>query len=252
MSEREQFEAWFRNRYQMPDYVELRVENTPTEDMWHAWQDRARIASPADELRRAVRAITQMLSDREWAEHVSRDLDASALESAVTDLHNDLHEANERIDELEAQLAAAPATPATQPAQEPAGTLHDDGYFTWKGASPYEANFAGWRRDFYLSPVAAQTAPVAAPAQPETWKVLPSPTQPAISVVELAAFHRFCDCCEDFDSGGYDVAKDMMSRLARIGLVRSCGFGRYESTEFGDVVRESTTPTGEPLQEAKE
>jgi hypothetical protein len=84
-------------------------------------------------------------------------------------------------------------------------------------------------------------------AAPETWKVLPSPAQPAISTAELAAFHRFCDCCEDFDSGGYDVPKEMMVRLARIGLVRSCGFGRYESTEFGDAVREAEI--GKPASE---
>jgi hypothetical protein len=66
-----------------------------------------------DELRKAVRAITRMLSDREWAEHVSRDLDASALEAAITDLHNDLSEANERIDELEAQHAEALQREAT-------------------------------------------------------------------------------------------------------------------------------------------
>jgi len=62
---------------------------------------------------------------------------------------------------------------------------------------------------------------------------------PGITAEEMAAFHRFCECCEDFDSGGYDVPKEMMKRLSRIGLVRSLGFGRYEATEFGVVVRET-------------
>lgn len=49
------------------------------------------------------------------------------------------------------------AQPAPAPAQEPAGTLHDDGHFTWKGTEPNEARYAGWRADFYLAaPVAAQ------------------------------------------------------------------------------------------------
>jgi hypothetical protein len=133
---------------------------------------------------------------------------------------------------------------------------------TWEGKTAYEikpfyfasqpaqGEPAGWR-DFLVrlgdlegSMVngnrlsrAAKDLLAAAPTPPETWKVLPSPALPAISAAELAAFHRFCDCCEDFDSGGYDVPKDMMSRLARIGVVRSCGFGRHETTEYGDAVR---------------
>jgi hypothetical protein len=35
---------------------------------------------------------------------------------------------------------------------KPAGTLHGDGYFTWKGTEPYEARGAGWRADFYVVP----------------------------------------------------------------------------------------------------
>ena len=44
----------------------------------------------AAELRRAVQYITGMLNDKEWAEHISRDPDASALESAITELHNEI------------------------------------------------------------------------------------------------------------------------------------------------------------------
>lgn len=62
--------------------------------------------------------------------------------------------------------------------------------------------------------------------------------KPVITDDELAAFNRFCECAEDFDSGGHDVPKNMMKRLAAIGLVRSCGFGRHETTLFGDCVRE--------------
>lgn len=51
------------------------------------------VVSDSDELRRAVRQITQALNDREWAEHVSTDPDALELESAITDMHNELTEA---------------------------------------------------------------------------------------------------------------------------------------------------------------
>lgn len=47
---------------------------------------------------------------------------------------------------------------------------------------------------------------------------------------------RFYDTCED--GQGYDVPKDRMKSLARIGLVRTTGFSRYEITDAGDAVIE--------------
>jgi hypothetical protein len=65
----------------------------------------------------------------------------------------------------------------------------------------------------------------------------PAAVETLISADDLRAFNRFCDTCEDSGSGGYDVPKEDMQRLARIGLVRWCGGSRYETTEFGDVIR---------------
>lgn len=42
--------------------------------------------APTDALRKAVREMTAMLEEREWAEHVSVDPDVAALESAITEL----------------------------------------------------------------------------------------------------------------------------------------------------------------------
>lgn len=50
--------------------------------------------------------------------------------------------------------------------------------------------------------------------------------------------HRFMECCEDSESGGHDVSKDRMRRLAELGVVRSCGFGRHEATAFGCYVHD--------------
>jgi len=52
----------------------------------------------------------------------------------------------------------------------------------------------------------------------------------SMSLKEKAAAIRFCDCCEDFDAGGYDVPSAMMKRLAEIGLVKHRGGGWYEGT----------------------
>lgn len=65
----------------------------------------------------------------------------------------------------------------------------------------------------------------------------PLPEVPLVDLSpdELAAFNRFCECCEDDE--GYDVSKGMMKKLSEIGLVRFAGFGRYTTTRYGDAVR---------------
>lgn len=68
---------------------------------------------------------------------------------------------------------------------------------------------------------------------------LPATPQVDMAVSEMEAFQRFCECVEDHES--YDVDKDMMRRLADIGLVRSQGFGRYIATSYGQAVRAATT-----------
>lgn len=47
---------------------------------------------------------------------------------------------------------------------------------------------------------------------------------------------RFRDTCED--GQGYDVPKDRMKSLARLGLIRPTGFSRYEITDVGDAAIE--------------
>lgn len=47
---------------------------------------------------------------------------------------------------------------------------------------------------------------------------------------------RFYDTCEDGQD--YDVPKDRMKSLARLGLIRTTGFSRYEITDAGDAVIE--------------
>lgn len=49
------------------------------------WAERGILAANAEtELRRAVKAMTSLLLGREWAEHLSADPDAQALEMAIT------------------------------------------------------------------------------------------------------------------------------------------------------------------------
>lgn len=48
---------------------------------------------------------------------------------------------------------------------------------------------------------------------------------------EIAALRRFDECAQDGE--GYDVPKEMMRRLAEIGVVRRCFGAHYEATDFG-------------------
>lgn len=63
---------------------------------------------------------------------------------------------------------------------------------------------------------------------------------------DLAALKRFHECATDFDSGGHDVPKYMMARLCEIGVMQSLGFGRHQTTSFGDYVLERDE--GEPVR----
>lgn len=51
---------------------------------------------------------------------------------------------------------------------------------------------------------------------------------------DMANLRRFDECCQDSDADGHTVAKPKMKRLELAGVVRSCGFGRHETTAFGD------------------
>ena len=73
--------------------------------------------------------------------------------------------------------------------------------------------------------------------------------------IEITAHHtedllRFFDTCED--DQGYDVPKPRMKSLARVGLIRSTGFSRYEITDLGYsaveiLCKPAAQPQGEPV-----
>lgn len=73
----------------------------------------------------------------------------------------------------------------------------------------------------------------------------------AIIADEMAALRRFDECVRD--GQGYDVAKDMMKRLAEIGVVRRVTAGIYEHTNFGLSVLngdfDAPTPAAQPGSE---
>lgn len=58
----------------------------------------------------------------------------------------------EWIDRQRAALASAPVAGEAQPV----ATLHDDGYYTWHGATPDGYAYAGWRMPVYAGPQASE------------------------------------------------------------------------------------------------
>ncbi len=83
--------------------------------------------------------------------------------------------------------------------------------------------------DLYAAP------PVAAPVDvTESADALPSG-------VQMIALRRFAECCEDSDAGGHDVRKEMVKSLCELGALRSIGFGRHETTKYGDWLLERDT-----------
>ena len=60
---------------------------------------------------------------------------------------------------------------------------------------------------------------------------------------ERKALERFTETCDDGE--GYDVPKQMMQRLAQIGVVHHTSGGVYSTTEFGRWVIDAAPPQRE-------
>jgi len=71
---------------------------------------------------------------------------------------------------------------------------------------------------------------------------------------DMASLIAFCDQRDDLDAGGYTLSKEIMKRLAELGVVNKLGFGRYEITSFGDylVLKEFDQNTVLPLKTVEE
>lgn len=69
-------------------------------------------------------------------------------------------------------------------------------------------------------------------------------TKLEISSEELKAFERFNETTDDGE--GYDVPKEMMKRLADIGLLNNLSAGYYRATNLGLLI------TGCSLRKAQE
>lgn len=72
-------------------------------------------------------------------------------------------------------------------------------------------------------------------AELESRTVTLEPFRSFVTDDDIAALHRFAECCDDPESGGHDLEKEQVRRLEAIGALRSSGRISY-ITDFGDVL----------------
>lgn len=72
-------------------------------------------------------------------------------------------------------------------------------------------------------------------AELESRTVTIEPFRSFVTDADLAALHRFAECCDDPESGGHDLEKEQVRRLEAIGALQRSGRISY-ITSFGDVL----------------
>lgn len=72
-------------------------------------------------------------------------------------------------------------------------------------------------------------------AELESRTVTIEPVRSFVTDADLAALHRFAECCDDPESGGHDLEKEQVRRLEEIGALRRSGRVHW-ITGFGDVL----------------
>ncbi|KHM13194.1 hypothetical protein [Klebsiella aerogenes] len=72
-------------------------------------------------------------------------------------------------------------------------------------------------------------------AELESRTVTIEPFRAFVTDADLAALHRFAECCDDPGSGGHDLEKEQVSRLESIGALQRSGRISY-ITGFGDFL----------------
>jgi len=102
-------------------------------------------------------------------------------------------------------------------------TNHPDGYL--RGTTNWCAAFAHSLNE---------QVSAAPPAQPDA--ALVEALRNLLSDDDIRRLRRFQEICEDSDADGHDLPKEAVRRLERAGTLRSCGFGRHETTLFGDAI----------------
>ena len=211
---------WWRKR---ADEIELQVAQTGSTEAMRCFTD--------------MRTLLQSAAKAEPAPAVPSEDDCIDTYHALTGMHLWTEEGHaEVVRKMRAFAARWPGSPseaqanpkhsplpAAQPAVEPVAYLHDDGY--WTAAKTEQGRALSDRLHFAGSPkIGVHLHPAPAP------NALDAET-PFLQETDQHLLHRFIETSEDDES--YDISKDDVKRLANLGVLESCGFGRYGVTMFG-------------------
>lgn len=79
------------------------------------------------------------------------------------------------------------------------------------------------------------TTPDLPPVDGESRTITIEPFRSFVTDADLAALHRFAECCDDPESGGHDLEKEQVRRLEAIGALQRSGRISY-ITGFGDFL----------------
>lgn len=86
-----------------------------------------------------------------------------------------------------------------------------------------------------LSALFGVNTPDLPPLDGESRTVTIEPFRSFVTDADLAALHRFAECCDDPESGGHDLGIEKVRRLEAIGALQRKGRISY-ITGFGDVL----------------
>ena len=134
--------------------------------------------------------------------------------------------------DIREMLAAAPAAPVVQ-AEPVAFAITEKQVMTayFSASRLHISGTSNWVAAFAQSLNKQIAAP---PAHPDA--ALVEALRNMLSDDDIRHLRRFQEICEDSDADGHDLPKEAVRRLERAGALRSCGFGRHETTLFGDAI----------------
>lgn len=142
-----------------------------------------------------------------------------------------LHFAEELKIATDAFQAAGLAQLAAEEALEKAQTINAaaEKLVRCKGRYHSEQNYRA------LATLFGVTTPDLPPVDGESRTIAIEPFRSFVTDADLAALHRFAECCDDPESGGHDLDKEQVRRLEAIGALQRSGRISY-ITGFGDVL----------------
>ncbi|MET5442346.1 hypothetical protein [Klebsiella aerogenes] len=219
LAQREKFEAWWEREYK-------HLESSKYTDavphikygFWMAYQaGGAELVEALEKAQQHIARQEQILLNQDESLSIRRgELEAAQQEreSWRTSFDNERFRADKlkaHIDDIEPVRAAA------------------EKLVRCKGRYHSEQNYRA------LAALFGVTTPDLPPLDSESRTVTIEPFRAFVTDADLAALHRFAECCDDPESGGHDLEKEQVRRLESIGALQRSGRISY-ITGFGDFL----------------